>query len=320
VKRGLAIITGADGFVGTALCAHLRARGHPRIGAVRAMRRDLANDLQPVGNLAEADDARLDDLIGGAEAVVHLAGRAHRMGRRTPEDSRRHRVDNAELTERIARAAVRGGVTRFILASTIKVNGESSLQAFRPDDLPAPEDAYARSKLAAERALVRVAADTEMHPVILRLPLIYGRGAKGNFPRLVDAVVKGRRLPFASVRNRRSLLYLGNLVEAIEAALCAEVAPLGVHFVTDAVPVSTPDLIRAIAAAWKVRPRLYPMPAGLLRLGATLVGRGAPMQRLLSSLEADDASFREATGWRARWSLDAGLARTASRHRDAPPF
>ena len=313
------IVTGADGFVGTALCAHLRERGLPRIGAVRNMRRDLPGDLQPVGDLAQADDARLDDLVGGAGAVVHLAGRAHRMKARIG-DSRLHQVANAELTARIARAALRGGVKRFVLASTIKVNGEFSVEPFRPQDIPHPEDAYARSKLDAERELLDVCGKGGMAPVILRLPLVYGRGARGNFPKLVDAVRSGRRLPLAWVRNRRSLLYLGNLVEAIEAALVCPVAPAGVHFVTDEAAVSTPDLIRAIAAAWKVKPHLYGMPVPLLRLVAGLVGKGPVLARLVDSLEGDSSSFHAATGWVPRWPLDAAMLRTASTHRQAPLF
>ena len=319
VPRGLVIVTGADGFVGTALCAHLRGQGHPRIGAVRSMRRNLPGDLQPVGDLALADEARLDDLVGGADAVVHLAGRAHRMKAKIG-DSRLHQVANAELTARVARAALRGGVKRFVLASTIKVNGEFSVHAFRPEDIPHPEDAYARSKLAAERELLDLCSSGSMTPMILRLPLIYGRGARGNFPKLVEAVRARRRLPLAWVQNRRSLLYLGNLVEAIEATLVCPVAPAGVHFVTDSEAVSTPDLIRAIAAAWKVKPRLYGVPVPILRMAAGLVGKGAVIARLVDSLEGDSASFRAATGWSPRWPLDAALLRTASVHRSAPLF
>lgn len=317
--RGLVIVTGADGFIGTALCAHLRERGHPRIGAVRTMRRDLPGDLQPVGDLALADEARLDDLVGGAEAVVHLAGRAHRMKAKIG-DSRLHQVANAELTARVARAALRGGVKRFLLASTIKVNGEFSVQPFHPQDLPRPEDAYARSKLAAERQLLEICSAGSMAPVILRLPLVYGRGARGNFPKLVAAVRAQRRLPLAWVRNRRSLLYLGNAVEAIEAALVSSSPPSGVHFVTDEAAVSTPDLIRAIAAAWKVKPRLYGVPVPVLRTVAGLAGKGATLARLVDSLEGDASSFRAATGWTPRWPLDAALLRTASVHRSAPLF
>ena len=320
-RPGLTLVTGAGGFVGSALCAHLRARERPIVGVVRAMRGVLPRDVEPAGDLAQADDVALDALVDGADAVVHLAGRAHVLKETSRDPERAYARANALVTRRLAEAAVRTGVRRFILASTVKVNGERTPidRPFRPDDAPSPVDAYARSKLAAEQALVEVVHDTLTAPVILRLPLVYGRGARGNFGRLVDAVVHERRLPLAAIRNRRSLLYVGNLVEAIEAALDIEAAPRGVHFVSDAEAVSTPDLVRAIGAAWKVRPRLVAVPVPLLKLAGALTGKSDMVSRLADSLEVDSSSFRRATGWTPHWSLDAALARTASVHRNAPP-
>ena len=189
-----------------------------------------------------------------------------------------------------------------------------------PEDPPNPQDAYARSKLAAEQALFDAAKDSTMSAIALRLPLVYGRNAKGNFARLVQAVVSGRRLPLASVRNHRSLLYLGNLVEAMEAAIAAPVLQSGVHFVADAEAVSTPDLVRAIAGAWKVKARLFAVPVPMLRIAGLAAGRSVVVARLTDSLEVDTSSFREATRWSPRWSLDAGLSRTAAQHRAAPLF
>jgi UDP-glucose 4-epimerase len=318
----LTLITGAGGFIGTALCAHLRERGRPIVAAVRAMHASMPNDVEPVGDLMHADDAALDALVDGVDAVVHLAGRAHVMKESAHDPEGEYRRANAELTQRLAQASVRTGVRRFVLASTIKVNGERTRAGtpFRPDDAPAPGDAYAASKLAAEEALVDAVRGSSTAALILRLPLVYGRGARGNFPRLVDAVVHGRGLPLASIRNRRSLLYVGNLVEAIGTALDLDRAPAGVHLVADAEAVSTPDLVRAIATAWHVRPRLFAMPVPLLKLAGALAGRSAVVSRLADSLEADTSSFRIATAWTPHWSLDAALARTASTHRNAPPY
>jgi nucleoside-diphosphate-sugar epimerase len=240
--------------------------------------------------------------------------------------ARAYREANVELTARLAAIAARSDVRRFILASSVKVNGERSREGrpfrrpFRPDDSPNPQDAYARSKLASELALFDAAKDGTMSTVALRLPLVYGRNAKGNFARLVQAVVSGRRLPLASIRNRRSLLYVGNLVEAVEAAIAAPSLASGVHFVADAEAVSTPDLVRAIAVAWKVRARLFAVPQPLLRVAGVAAGRSVVVARLTDSLEVDTSSFRDATGWSPRWSLDAALSRTASQHRAAPLF
>jgi UDP-glucose 4-epimerase len=322
VNSGLVIVTGAEGFVGNALCAYLRDRGRPLIGTARTMRSGLARDLQPAGDLLQASDVALDALVDGADAVVHLAGRVHVMNETARDAAQAYQRANAELTQRLASAAARTGVRRFILASTVKVNGESTRPhaPFRPDDTPSPEDDYGRSKLAAEQALFEVVQDSMTVPIVLRLPLVYGRNAKGNFPRLVDAVLARRRLPLASIDNRRSLLYVGNLVEAIEAAVDAPTPPRGVHFVADSESVSTPDLVRAIAAAWKVRPQLFAVPSPLLRLAGALTGRSAIISRLVDSLEVDASSFRAAARWAPRWSLDAALARVASTRRDAPPY
>jgi len=318
-REGFIVVTGASGFVGTALCAHLRSRNLPFIGTVRKMQKGLASDLQPVGDLAQLDDAALEDVVGGAAAVVHLAGRAHVMVEAERNSTRAYTEANLELTARLVRIAARTDVRRFILASSVKVNGERSRAGspFRPKDTPNPQDAYARSKRAAEDELLDVAGRSAMSGVVLRLPLVYGRNAKGNFPRLVHAVVSGRRLPLASVRNRRSLVYVGNLVEAIETAILAPATFAGVHFVADAEAVSTPDLVRAIAVAWRVKARLFAVPVPLLRVAGVISGRSNVVARLTESLEVDTSSFRETTGWSPRWSLDAALSRTASQHRGA---
>lgn len=320
MTQGLVVITGADGFIGTALCAHLRARGIPFIGTVRRMERGLATDLQPIGDLAHLPDAALEDALGGADAVVHLAGRAHVMVEAARNSLRAYTQANVDLTARMATIAARTGVRRFILASSVKVNGERSSpdRPFHPDDAPNPQDAYARSKLAAEQALFDVASGSTMTALALRLPLVYGRSARGNFARLVQAVVSGRRLPLASIRNQRSLLYVGNLVEAVEAAIQADRLVPGVHFVADTEAVSTPDLVRAIAMAWKVKARLFAMPVPVLRLAGLVAGRSVVVARLTDSLVVDTTSFRAATKWSPRWSLDAALSRTASRQRAAP--
>lgn len=307
---GLALVTGADGFVGRALCERLRAEARPFAGSVRCVAPGAQGGFRVSGDLATADEGALDALCAGAVAVVHLAGRAHVMQEAEPDPAAAYHAANVEATARLAQAAVRAGVRRFVLASTVKVNGETSRpgRPFRAADPPRPADAYARSKLAAEQALFDAATGSRMVPVVLRLPLVYGRYAKGNFPRLVRAVAKRRTLPLASIDNRRSLLYVGNLVEAILAVLDAPRLAPGVHFVADAEAVSTPDLVRAIATAQRVPPRLVALPVPLLRAAALLAGRRAAVERLAGSLEVDTASFRAATGWTPRYSLDAALA------------
>ena len=313
------VVTGASGFIGNALCAHLRARKLPFIGTVRQMSKGMPTDLEPIGDLSLLSDAALEDVVGGADAVVHLAGRAHVMVEADRNPARAYAEANVEVTRRLASVAARSDVKRFVLASSVKVNGEQSPPGhpFRPEDEPNPQDAYARSKLAAEQAMFEAVGDSPMVAAALRFPLVYGRNARGNFARLVQLVASGRRLPLASIRNRRSLLYIGNLVEAIEAALVSPAPLSGVHFVADAEAVSTPDLVRAIAHAWKVRTRLFAMPVPLLRVAGLLSGRGVVVARLTESLEIDTSTFRAAAHWTPRWPLDAALLRAASQHRTA---
>ena len=316
------VVTGAGGFIGTALCEHLRSRSIPFIGTVRQMTKGMPGDLEPVGDLSQLSDAALEDIVGGADAVVHLAGRAHVMVEADRNPARAYAEANVEVTRRLASAAARSDVKRFVLASSVKVNGERSRpgRPFRSDDVPNPQDAYARSKLAAEQAMSDAMGGSTMAAVALRFPLVYGRHAKGNFARLVQLVASGRRLPLASIRNRRSLLYIGNLVEAVEAALVAPTPLSGAHFVADAEAVSTPDLVRAIAHASKIRPRLFAMPVPLLRMAGLVTGRSVVVARLTDSLEIDTSSFRGATHWTPRWPLDAALLRAASQHRVATAY
>jgi UDP-N-acetyl-alpha-D-quinovosamine dehydrogenase len=314
----LVVVTGADGFVGHALCAHLGASSIPWRGLVRALPSGAEahrhGEHVEIGDLATVPDDRIDAALSGATAVVHLAGRAHVLDDEASDPQAAFHDANVVATVRLAHAAVRVGAKRFVFASTVKVNGEvtRSGAAFRPDDPPAPHDAYARTKLEAERALAGICASTPLVPLVLRLPLVYGPGVKGNFLALLDEIARGRPLPLGLVRNRRSLLYLGNLVEAIEAALAVEPAPHGVHFVADGASVSVPELLTATAEALRTRARLWPIPVSMLRLAGVLLGRQAAVQRLTGSLEVDASSFTAATGWRPRHTLQEGLAKTAA--------
>lgn len=315
------MVTGAGGFVGAVLVAHFRDRGRAFVAAVRDDDRNPSSERRRIGDLALASEAALDALVRDAGAVVHLAGRAHVMDETERDPETEYQLANAEATARLASAASRSGVRRFILASTIKVNGESSPggRPFRPDDPPDPQDAYARSKLAAERALFEAANGSSMTPIVLRLPLVYGPGVRGNFRQLVDAIVARRVMPVGAIRNRRSLIYVGNLVDAIDAALDAPVSPSGVHFIADDEPVSTPALVRAIAAAWQVKPNIVAVPVPILRLAGAALGKRGVIARLTESLEVDATVFREATGWVARCSLDAALAKVAAAERSGVP-
>ena len=305
-------VTGADGFIGAAYCRRLAARGQPVRRLVHKPRVGRESDDTVVLDLGRAHADEIARALRGAFAVVHLAGRAHVMKERAPDAEAACRFANVDMTERVALAAVAAGVRRFIFASTVKVNGEATLpgKPFRPGDAPAPRDPYARSKLAAERTLAQVASGTSMIATSLRLPLVYGPGARGNFRRLVEAVAARRYLPFGAIDNRRSLVGIDNLMDAFDALLATPTAVIGTHFVADARSISTPSLVRAIASALGVAPRLISIPVSALRVAGALSGHAEAVARLTDSLEVDTASLARATGWKPRpLAIDAATVR-----------
>ncbi len=301
-------VTGAGGFIGSAYARRAAVRGQRVRRFVRASAPSEADADVITLDLARANVSDLARRLDGVFAVVHLAGRAHVMNGTAPDTDAAYQFANVDVTERLALAAIAAGVRRFVFASTVKVNGEATLRGrpFRPGDAPAPQDAYARSKLAAERTLSQVTSGTSMLATDLRFPLVYGSGARGNFRRLVDAVAARRFLPLGAIDNRRSLLGLDNLLDALDAALASQKPVTGTHFVADADSVSTPALVRAIASALNVAPRLIPIPVPALRLAGALSGRKAAIARLTESLEVDTTSFARATSWRPRsFAIDA---------------
>lgn len=306
------LITGAGGFIGRALRRRLAAHGIPHVAAVRALSSEdpPAPEFVALGDFAAAD---WDSVLSGVDTIAHLAGRAY-VARDQRDDPTPYVVANVHVTRRLLDAAARAGVRRVVLVSTAKVYGEtsSSQRPFCAGDPAKPRDAYARSKAEAERVLWQHCHAAGIEGVVLRLPLTYGPGVKGNFLTLLEAIAAGRRLPFAGVANRRSLLYVGNAVSAIEAALTAPGLADETLPIADAETVSTPDLIRRLARALDLSARLYRVPVPLLRAGATLTGRRGGAARLLASLEVDSARFRELARWGPPATLEEGLTATAA--------
>jgi len=310
--RGRVLVTGADGFIGRALRAHLTLRGVDHVAAVRSLAPDIAASEQCValGDFAAAD---WDATLAGIGTIVHLAGRAHVMRERDP-DPTPYIVANVHVVRRLLDAAVRAGVRRMVLASTIKVYGESTPpgRPFRAGDPARPEGAYAQSKAGAENVVWEAARASGIEGVVLRLPLVYGPGVKGNFLTLLEAIASGRRLPFRGVANRRSLLYVGNVVSAIEAALMAPALAGETLPIADADVISTPQLIDTLARAIGVSAPQFKVPILALRAAAALAGRRAAAERLLGSLEVDSARFRELAHWTPPASVEEGLAATGA--------
>jgi nucleoside-diphosphate-sugar epimerase len=303
-----ALVTGANGFVGTALCDVLRQQNWEVRRALRTANSSGSVDDVVIGDIGPQTDWR--GAISGVDIVIHLAARTHVMRDSTAEPLAEYRRINVEGTQSLAQVAQAAGVRRFIFLSSIKVNGETTtLRPYSETDAPCPEDAYGVSKREAELALSAAAAD--METVVLRPPLLYGPGVKGNFLRLMRAIERGMPLPLGSIHNHRSLLYVGNLVDAIMLSLDHAGAAGQTYLLADDEAVSTPELIRAIAAALHKAARLLPFPPPLLRFAGALTGKSAAVSRLLGSLQIDSSKIRRELGWRPRLALNEGLRPTA---------
>ncbi len=302
------MVSGASGFVGRALCVHLRQRGHVVVPAVR--RSASFPKEVVVGEINATTD--WTTVLADCEAVVHLAARVHIMHDTASDPLALYRATNTDATLNLARQAAHAGVRRFVFISSIKVNGEGRDEPYREIDVPAPEDAYAVSKWEAEQGLQRIAAETGLEVVILRPPLVYGLGVKANFRRLIDTVARGWPLPLGAIRNRRSLLYLGNFVDAIRVCVEHPAAAGQTFLLDDGAPVSTPDLIRAVAQAMGRRAHLLPVPVGMLEFAGALLGKRTAVARLTGSLCVDSSAIRSRLGWTPPFSMAAGLAATVA--------
>lgn len=309
------LITGANGFVGRCLSTRLIAQGHQVIAVVRRDAAELPPGIAEVRVVADiGPDTDWTGLLEGIDAAIHLAARVHVMRDAAADPLARFRQVNVLGTEHLARAAARAGVRHFIYLSSVKVHGETSPDGmpFTESMVPAPEDAYGVSKLEAEQALATIAAATGLGLTVFRPPLVYGHGVRANFERLVNAVRRGIPLPFGAVRNRRSLVYVGNLADAIASSLLKPEAFGQTFLVSDGPAVSTAELIRGIADALQRKPRILNIPTGLLKLAGNFAGKRAEVQRLLGNLVVDDSHLRNRLGWHPPFSLREGLEATVS--------
>ena len=311
----LIVVTGAGGFVGTALTSHLHNARRRFRGIMRALKfsQSPSTDYHVISDLATASDDALAHAFAGARAVVHLAGRAHVMHEPLRDALVAHREANVVATQRVAKAAARAGVKRFLFVSSIKVNGAATPPGhpFHESDPPRPHEAYGRTKWEAEQARWDVAKSTGMSSFVLRPPLIYGPHVRGNFLALWRAVERGVPLPLGRIDNRRNLLYVGNLIHAIVALLDSPLDESGTWLIADRDAVSTPELVNRIAAALRIPSPLAQVPVTLLRAGAAVTGKRAMASRLVDSLEIDASALVQRIG-PLPYSLDQGLAATAA--------
>jgi len=299
-------VTGAAGFIGRGLCQELAGRGHAVLGTTRRPAQPVAGvELRPIGNIGP--HTGWWDHLAGVDIVVHLATRAHRPAYLAAGEVE---VDAAAA---LARAATAAGVRRLVLVSSIRAMGATTRPGapFRAGDPPRPDDLYGRTKLAIEGAVVAAAKQSALDLVILRPPLVYGPSAKGNLRALIRLVSSGLPLPFAGIDNRRSLIFIGNLVELVAIACFHPAASGQVLLARDSADLSTPGLICALAAGFRRPARLFNVPRAAFETLSVLPMVGAAVSILTSSLQIDDDETRRTLGWSPAAPTEAGLAATA---------
>jgi nucleoside-diphosphate-sugar epimerase len=306
------LVTGANGFVGRALCVELVKRGFEVRGAIRS----LPSRVVPPATTFVVGDIGADTdwtaALDGVGTIVHLAARAHILQDRAIDPLMEFCRVNLAGSVRIARRAVAAGVRRLIYISSIGVNGAETFdEPFTADDAVQPHSAYAISKHRAELALREIAGETALDVVIIRPPLVYGPAAPGNFGQLVRYLLRGVPLPLGAVHNRRSFVALDNLVDLIAICIGHPMAANGVFLVSDGNDISTTHLLRRLGHALHRPARLLPVPVALLRLAAAAIGRQEFAQRLCGSLQVDIVKTREVLNWSPPSTVDDALARTA---------
>lgn len=307
---GRILVTGANGFVGRALCAFLRAQGVEYVAAVRQATSTVEAGCVAVGDIGKHTDWH--GALSGVSVVIHLANRAHVMQETAADPLAVFRAINVDGTVHLARQAAAAGVSRFVFVSSIKVNGEETFgRPFRPEDTPGPSDPYGISKWEAEQALFQLGRDTGMEIVVMRPPLIYGPGVKANFLRLVQAVGKGMPLPFGAVRNKRSLVSVDNLNSALFACATHPAAAGQTFLVSDGEDLSAPELVRAIANGVGRPARLVAVPPSLMLFAAKMLGKEAVARRVIGSLQVDASALRKLLEWRPPYEVRAKLAESA---------
>jgi nucleoside-diphosphate-sugar epimerase len=308
---GKILVVGASGFVGRAVTGLMAERA---LAGVAVSRRPLAAAAGPVRHVTVQryeDRAAVAEAAQGCGAAIMLAGRAHVLKESEPDPAGAFLHANCRVPLAVAEAFAEAGGRRFVLLSSISVNGlPGPGRALREEDEPAPANDYGRSKLAGEQALERFSRESGIELAIVRSPLVYGPGAPGNFGQLLSAAKRGLPLPLAAIRNRRDMIGSVNLADLL--LLCAHhPAAAGALFMaSDGEALSTAELARILYREAGREGRLLPVPPALLRIAARALGKGELASRLLDDLRVDSGRARRLLGWRPPLAAREGVRRS----------
>lgn len=306
---GLTLITGASGFVGSHLVADMKKRDMP----LRAVSRSSGQDTLRISSY----DADTDwtPYLADVDTVVHLAARVHIMRETETDPLAAFRRANVDATINLVQQASKAGVKRFVYMSTVKVHGEETQvgKPFSISDLPDPKDPYAISKAEAEAALKEISKQTGLEVTIIRPPLVYGRGVGGNFALLMKLAKIGLPSIFAAIRNRRSIIYVGNLTDFVIRAIGHPLAANRTYLVSDGIPLSTHRIYVELSGAYGRAPPGIHVPNICLKVAGAIAFRGDQMRRLVNNLEVDDSDARSELSWEERYSTKKAMQLTTTR-------
>lgn len=314
MKNQSILVTGASGFIGQRLCQRLtndgstvrflvRSSKHPAALTGAGMERCIIENIGPTTDWSKA--------LHGIDTVVHLAARVHQMNDQASDPLAEFRSVNVAGTKRLAQMAVQSGVKRFVFVSSIKVHGEERDICYRESDPLVPQDNYGISKMEAEYLLRRIEAEAGLEVTIIRPPLVYGPGVKANFHSMMKVIATGVPLPLATVTNKRSMIYVDNLVDALSLCIRHPNAAGRDYLVSDGDDVSTPELIRRVASALNRSARLYPFPTCFLHLIGRLLGKSPAIKRLTGTQQVDISNIQTQLGWKPPFTMQEGLSTTA---------
>ena len=306
------LVTGANGFVGKLLCAELIRQGHSVVAIVRNVS-DQIGDTKQISVSTINGDTNWSYALLDVEIVVHLAARVHIMLNQANKSISEFREVNVDGTLNLAMQAASAGVKRFIFISSVKVNGENTEigKPFTEANIANPQDAYGVSKFEAEQGLMHIAKQTGLEVVIIRPPLIYGPGVKANFANIMLAVKQSTLLPLGSIHNKRSFIYLGNLVSFILLCFNHTAAANQIFLVSDGHDLSTTTLLQNCAVALKVKAKLVPIPQKIVIYIMIALGKGSEAQKLCGNLQIDISKAHRLLGWTPPVSVADGLKATA---------
>ncbi len=307
------LVTGANGFVGKALCLGLLSLGvkvkaivrQPGVAAfsTKGIEETVVEDYSETGVW--------DSLLTDVDCIIHCVARTHVTKEKAENPLQAYRHVNVDLTEKLLTSAIQHNVRRFIFLSSIKVNGESTTgRAFVETDPPAPLEPYGQSKLEAENLVTKLILPSNTDFVIIRPPLVYGPGVKANFLFLIKLVQKKIPLPFASVKNARSLIAIDNLVNFVLTCVQHPKAANQTFLISDGKDVSTAQLIQSIAQQCQQKPFLLPFPVACIKFAALLTGKQALQRRLLGSLQVNIQKAQSLLGWKPVISMEEALQHT----------